>query len=176
MSPDIWGTTTLDAERGLVFVPIETTQGTGAHPGNNLYSDCVVALDALTGKMKWYQQQVHQPQGDDDTAAAPVNIEVVRNGQVIPAIAEYTKLSLLFIYNRVTGEPIFGVEERPVAERVRGGGGGRAGAGAATDDAADGAGSPRRPLPRCRWRSPTQPFPVNRCRSRRTRLRTGSRR
>ena len=63
MSPDIWGTTTLDPDRGLVFVPIETTPGTGAHPGNNLYSDCVVALDALTGKMKWYQQQVHQSPG-----------------------------------------------------------------------------------------------------------------
>src|SRR4030095_16880285 len=79
---------------------------------------CVVALDALTARMKWYQQQVHQPQGDDDTAAAPVNIDVVRNGQVIPAIAEYTKLSLLFIYNRVTGEPIFGVEERSVPARA----------------------------------------------------------
>ena len=122
VSPDIWGTTTLDVDRGLVFVPIETTPGEGAHPGNNLYSDSVVALDALTGKMKWYQQQVHQPQGDNDTAAAPVHIDVVRNGQVIPAVAEYTKMSLLFIYNRETGEPIFGIEERavPSGRRSRG--------------------------------------------------------
>ena len=161
VSPDIWGTTTLDAERGLVFVPIETTQGTGAHPGNNLYSDCVVAIDARTGKMVWYQQQVHQPQGDDDTAAAPVNIDVVRDGKVIPALAEYTKLSLLFIYNRVTGEPIFGVEERPVPERARGGRGGRAGAGAAPDDAADGGrGAASAAASVVAWRSPTQPFPV----------------
>ena len=183
VSPDIWGTTTLDPDRGLVFVPIETTPGTGDHPGNNLYSDCVVALDALTGKMKWYQQQVHQPQGDDDTAAAPVHIDVVRNGQVIPAIAEYTKLSLLFIYNRETGEPIFGVEERPVPERGRRGvgaarGGGRAGGGAAADGCGGGAARVRTCRRRrwtavaadgwrwCRggrglpWRSPTQPFPV----------------
>jgi len=168
VSPDIWGTTTLDPDRGLVYVPIETTPGTGAHPGNNLYSDCVVALDALTGKLKWYQQQVHQPQGDDDTAAAPVLYDVVRNGRVVPALAEYTKLSLLFIYNRETGEPIFGIEEVPVPERTRGsappaggaptaGGrasGGRAGGGAAADGAATpGGGAPA-------WRSPTQPFPI----------------
>lgn len=160
ISPDIWGTSTLDVDRGLVFVPIETISGTGAHPGNNLYSDCVVALDALTGKMKWYQQQVHNPQRDDDTAAAPVHIEVVRNGEVIPAVAEYTKLSLLFIYHRETGEPIFGVEERVVPERGRRGappaaapaGGGRGGAAAnAAGTAAPAAAT---------WRSPTQPFPV----------------
>jgi len=149
ISPDIWGTMTLDPDRGMVFVPIETISGSGDHPGNNLYTDCVVALDALTGKMKWYQQQVHNPQGDDDTAAAPVNIDVVRNGQVIPAIAEYTKLSLLFIYNRVTGEPIFGVEERSVPARA-----GRRGA------AADGTVAPGGRADGVGAAAVTQPFPV----------------
>ena len=148
VSPDIWGTITLDVDRGMIFVPTETTPGEGDHPGNNLYSDSVVALDALTGEMKWYQQLVHQPQGDNDIAAAPVHIDVVRNGQVIPAIAVYTKMSLLFMFNRETGEPIFGMEERPVPERGGGRGGRGGGRGAAAGPAA------------VQWRSPTQPFPI----------------
>ena len=142
ISPDIWGTTTVDLERGLVFVPIETISGLGNHGGDNLYSDCVVALDALTGKLKWFQQQKHNPQGDDDTAAAPVLIEIKQNGKIIPALAEYTKMSLLFIYNRETGEPVFGVEDRPVPARTGGRGrGGPAGGGAAVDDVAVAGGS-----------------------------------
>ena len=154
VSPDIWGTTTLDPDRGMIFVPIETVVGSGDHPGNNLYSDSVVALDALTGKMKWYQQQVHNPQGDNDTAAAPVNIDVVRNGQVIPAIAEYTKMSLLFIYHRETGEPIFGVEERPVPERRQRGAAPAAGAPAAGGRAGGGRAGGGEAA------AVTQPFPI----------------
>ena len=168
ISTDIWGTTTVDVERGLVYVPTETTSGQGPHPGDNLYTDSVVALDALTGKMKWYQQQVHAPQGDNDMAAAPVLIDVRRNGKVIPALAEYTKMSLLFMYNRVTGEPIFGIEERPVPVRAAGGrgsvptedvaavggnaagGAGRGGRGAVADAAP--AAAPAKPV--------TQPFPI----------------
>jgi quinoprotein glucose dehydrogenase len=160
-TPDIWGTTTLDVERGLVFVPTEAVEGEGDHPGNNLYSDSVVALDALTGEMKWYQQLVHQPQGDNDIAAAPVHIDVVSNGQVIPAIAEYSKMSLLFMLHRETGEPVFGIEERPVPAPVgrRGGGGGRAGGNAARAGRAGRAGAAAAPAAP-QWRSPTQPFPV----------------
>ena len=138
-SPGLWGMFTVDEERGTVFLPVEKVQGNGANDyfgggnhGNLLYSDCLVALDATTGKIKWYQQLVHHDIWDYDLSAAPLLFDVRRNGQVIPAVAQATKMALLFIFNRETGEPIFGVEERPVPQTTVPG----------------------------EWTSPTQPFPV----------------
>jgi quinoprotein glucose dehydrogenase len=138
-APGLWGTFTVDEQRGTIFVPIKKVNGPnindywgGGAPGNDLYSDCLVALDAATGKVKWYQQLVHHDIWDYDLAAAPLLFEVRRNGQVIPAVAQSTKMSLLFTFNRETGEPIFGMEERPV---------------------------PQTNVPG-EWTSPTQPFPV----------------
>ena len=71
--------------------------------------------------MKWFQQLVHHDIWDYDIAAAPALIEVRRNGKVIPAVAQQTKMALLFIFNRETGEPIFGLEERPVPQTTRAG-------------------------------------------------------
>ena len=76
----------------------------------------VVALDATTGRLKWHRQLVHHDIWDYDVPAAPTLIDVKRNGQLIPAVAVMTKMSLLFIFDRVTGEPIFGMEERPVPQ------------------------------------------------------------
>jgi quinoprotein glucose dehydrogenase len=134
-TPDIWGVFTIDEERGTVFFPVEKVGNDywgGSNHGNNLYSDSLVALDALTGKMKWYRQLVHHDIWDYDIAAAPALIEVNRNGRIIPAVAQQTKMALLFIFNRETGEPIFGVEERAVPQTTAPG----------------------------EWTSPTQPFPV----------------
>jgi quinoprotein glucose dehydrogenase len=138
-SPGQWGVLTVDEARGTVFVPVEKVQGNGVNdywgggtPGSNLYSDSLVALDAATGRMKWFQQLVHHDIWDYDLAAAPVLIDVVRDGRVIPAVAQQTKMALMFIFNRDTGEPIFGVEERPV---------------------------PQTTVPE-EWTSPTQPFPI----------------
>ena len=134
-TPDIWGIFTLDEERGTLFIPVEKVGGDywgGSNHGNNLYSDSLVAVDALTGKMKWFQQLVHHDIWDYDIAAAPALIEVRRNGKVIPAVVQQTKMALLFIFNRETGEPIFGLEERPVPQTTAPG----------------------------EWTSPTQPFPV----------------
>jgi quinoprotein glucose dehydrogenase len=138
-TPDIWGMFTVDEERGTVFVPVEKVSGNGNNDywgggshGNNLYSDSLVALDALTGEMKWYQQLVHHDIWDYDIAAAPTLIEVRRDGEVIPAVAQYSKMALLFIFHRETGEPIFGLEERPVPQTTVPG----------------------------EWTSPTQPFPL----------------
>jgi len=138
-SPGIWGMFTVDEDRGIVYIPVEKTDGNGNNdywgggtPGENLYSDSVVALDATTGKMKWYRQLVHHDIWDYDVAAAPVLIDVRRNGQVIPALAQTTKFALVYILNRETGEPIFGIEERPVPQTTVPG----------------------------EWTSPTQPFPV----------------
>jgi glucose dehydrogenase len=74
----------------------------------------VIALDALTGKLRWYYQVVHHDLFDYDVSAPPALIEVRRGGKTIPAVAEITKMGLLFILDRLTGRPLFGVEERPV--------------------------------------------------------------
>ena len=134
-TPDIWGVFTIDEQRGIVYFPVEKVGNDywgGSHHGNNLYSDSLVALDALTGKMRWFRQLVHHDIWDYDIAAPPALIDVRRNGQVIPAVAQQTKMALLFIFNRETGEPIFGIEERPVPQTTAPG----------------------------EWTSPTQPFPV----------------
>ena len=68
----------------------------------------------LTGKLKWYQQLVHHDLWDYDLAAPPVLFDIRRNGQTLPAVAQITKMGLAFLFDRRTGEPVFGMEERPV--------------------------------------------------------------
>ena len=116
-----WGFMTVDVERGLVFVPLgsptDDFYGADRH-GNNLYGNSLVALDAQTGTLKWHQQLVHHDLWDYDPAALPALIDVRRGRDVIPAVAQITKVGLLFVFNRVTGEPVFGLEERPVPQTV----------------------------------------------------------
>jgi len=115
--PSLWSVITVDAERGLVFLPTGNPADSfygGDRKGTNLYANCVVALDAATGKLRWYYQMVHHDIFDYDVPAPPALIEVIRNGRKIPAVAQITKMGLLFILDRVTGKPIFGVEERAV--------------------------------------------------------------
>ena len=114
---NVWGLMTVDVERGLVFLPIgaPTYDMYGAdRPGIGLYGNSLVALDAATGRVKWFQQLVHHDLWDYDLAAPPALIDVVRGGKRIPAVAQITKMGLLFIFDRVDGRPIFGMEERPV--------------------------------------------------------------
>ena len=114
---NVWGIMTVDTERGAVYLPIgcPTSDMYGADRlGNGLYGNSLVALDALTGKVKWYRQLVHHDLWDYDLAAPPILLDVVRDGKTIPAVAQISKMSLLFMFNRTTGEPIFGLEERPV--------------------------------------------------------------
>jgi quinoprotein glucose dehydrogenase len=116
---NVWGLMTVDVERGIVFLPIGTVTYDyygGDRPGPNLYGDTLVALDATTGKMKWHFQTTHHDVWDYDLNASPVLVDVRRDGRTIPAVAQATKQSLLFILNRETGEPIHGVEERPVPQ------------------------------------------------------------
>jgi quinoprotein glucose dehydrogenase len=115
--PSVWGFGTLDRETGLLFLPVGNPADSfyGAdRPGENLYSNSVLALDAATGKMRWFYQMVHHDLFDYDVAAPPTLVTVVRNGETIPAVAETTKMGLLFILDRRTGKPVFGAEERPV--------------------------------------------------------------
>jgi quinoprotein glucose dehydrogenase len=101
----------------MVFLPIGNAADSfyGAdRKGTNLYSCSVIALDALTGKLRWHYQVVHHDLFDYDLSAPPALIELQRGGKTIPAVAQITKMGLLFILNRMTGQPVFGVEERPV--------------------------------------------------------------
>jgi glucose dehydrogenase len=110
-----WGLMTVDVERGLVFVPLgcPTSDFYGAdRHGDGLYGNSLVALDVATGKVKWHQQLVHHDLWDYDVAAPPALFEIRKT----PAVAQITKMGLLFIFNRVTGEPIYAMEERPVAQ------------------------------------------------------------
>jgi glucose dehydrogenase len=115
--PGSWQPLSVDNENGLVFVALGNAvdQNYGnSRPGANLYSASVVALEAATGKYKWHFQTAHHDIYDGDLNAPPMFAEVNRNGRRIPAIVQMTKVGLLFFLNRLTGEPIFGVEERPV--------------------------------------------------------------
>ena len=116
---NVWGYLSVDAERGIVYAPnsIAGSDYIGVtRPGNNLYGTSLVAIDIATGKLKWYQQLVHHDIWDSDLGAAPTLFDVVRNGQRIPAVAQITKMGLMFIFDRTNGTPIFGLEERPVPQ------------------------------------------------------------
>ena len=86
--------------------------------GDGLYGNSLVALDARTGRKLWHRQLVHHDIWDYDLAAPPALFDIRRNGQVIPAVAEITKMGLLFVFDRVTGKPVYGVEERAVPQSV----------------------------------------------------------
>ena len=115
---NVWGFMTVDVQRGMLFVPLGTPSPDfygGSRKGSNLYGSSLVALDAATGQLKWYFQTTHHDNWDYDLTAAPALIDVTRDGKKVPAVAQWTKQGLLFIFNRLTGEPIYKVEEREVA-------------------------------------------------------------
>ncbi|HVQ42841.1 MAG TPA: PQQ-binding-like beta-propeller repeat protein [Vicinamibacterales bacterium] len=133
--PGLWGYFSVDVERGLLYVPVEKVGNDywgGPHHGNNLYSDCLLAVDVNTGKIKWYQQLVHHDIWDFDLAAPPALVDVTRGGRTIPGVSLITKMGIMFVFNRETGEPMYGMEERPVPQTTA----------------------------RGEWTSPTQPFPL----------------
>jgi glucose dehydrogenase len=117
---NVWTYMTVDVERGLVFAPTgsPTSDFYGAdRHGKNLYGNSLLALDAATGRLRWFQQLVHHDIWDWDLPAAPTLIDVRRpDGRTVPAVAVMTKMSTLFIFDRETGEPLFGMEERPVPQ------------------------------------------------------------
>jgi len=117
---NVWGLLSVDAPRGMVFLPVsmpgENDYYGGDHHGNNLFGTSVVALDAATGSLKWYRQLVHHDIWDYDLGAAPTLVDVAKDGRTIPAIAQITKMGLLFVLDRTTGEPVWGIEERAVPQ------------------------------------------------------------
>jgi glucose dehydrogenase len=113
-----WGFMTVDVERGILFVPLGTPTPDfygGSRKGSNLYGSTLVALDPATGQVQWYFQTTHHDNWDYDLTTAPVLLDITQGGKKIPAVAQWTKQGLLFFFNRVTGEPIYKVEERPVS-------------------------------------------------------------
>jgi quinoprotein glucose dehydrogenase len=115
--PSLWGLINVDTERGLVLLstgnPADSWYGSD-RKGTNLYANCVLALDAATGKLRWYYQVTHHDIFDYDAPGGPALLEVNQNGRKTPVVAQITKMGLLFLLDGLTGKPVFGVEERPV--------------------------------------------------------------
>ena len=126
--PDAWKTATgtmpwcgqsLDEKRGIVYVATKTAEPDfygGKRHGMNLFANCLLALDAATGKRVWHFQIVHHDLLDKDLACPPVLLTVTHKGKKVDAVAQGTKHGLLFVFNRVTGEPLWPIEERPVPQ------------------------------------------------------------
>ncbi len=132
---NVWTFFTADTERGILYMPFGSANNDyyGVdRQGNNLFANSVVAVDAMTGKLKWWFQAIHHDLWDYDMPIPPILFDVKQGGQTIPAIGAVTKMGLLFILDRTTGQAIYGVEERSVPK-------------------GDVAGE---------YYSPTQPFPV----------------
>lgn len=114
-----WGELSLDVKRGIVYVVLgsPTYDLYGADRiGEGLFGDSLVALDARTGKRLWYFQEVHHDLWDSDPCSAPQLITVRHKGQMVDAVAQAGKTGFLYVFNRVTGEPLWPIEERPVAQ------------------------------------------------------------
>src|SRR4051812_23227494 len=114
-----WTQITADEEAGLVYLAVEdpTSDFYGGHrPGNNLFADSLVCVDLKTGQRKWHFQIVHHPIWDYDMPAAPLLADIVVNGKPIKAVAQATKQGLLYVFDRVTGQPVWPIEEKPVPQ------------------------------------------------------------
>lgn len=113
-SANNWAGMALDEERGILYVPTGSAVMDfygGDRIGNDLYADTLLALDANTGKRIWHFQEVHHDIWDRDLPAPPALFTVVRDGKTIPAVAQTTKQGYLYLFNRLTGEPLFPIHE-----------------------------------------------------------------
>jgi len=126
---------TVDEARGILYMGVAGPAANywgGDRPGQNLFANSIVAVDARTGRHKWHFQTVHHDLWDSDMPSPPTLVDIMRNGRRVPALAQVGKTGYMFILDRLTGKPIFGVEERAV---------------------------PKGDVPG-EWYSPTQPFPL----------------
>ncbi|MGB8535999.1 MAG: PQQ-binding-like beta-propeller repeat protein [Acidobacteriaceae bacterium] len=112
-----WSGMALDLKRAIVYVPTASPKYNfyGANrPGKNLYGDCLLALNARTGKLIWYYQMVHHDIWDYDNDSTPMLTTVLHNGKKVDVVAQAGKVGFLWVFNRETGEPLWPIEERPV--------------------------------------------------------------
>jgi quinoprotein glucose dehydrogenase len=131
----VWAQISVDEELETVYLPVEQATGDyyGAErPGDNLFSETLLAVDLNTGARKWHYQLVHHGVWDLDIPCAPILFDTVVDGRPVKAVAQPTKQAFLYVFDRVTGRPIWPIEERPV---------------------------PQGDVPG-EWYSPTQPFPT----------------
>jgi quinoprotein glucose dehydrogenase len=131
----VWGQMSVDEQLGIVYLPVELPTGDyygGHRPGAGLFGETLVALDLMTGLRKWHYQLVHHGIWDMDIPDAPILADITVNGRAIKAVAQPTKQGWLYVFDRVTGQPVWPIEERPVAKGDVPG----------------------------EWYSPTQPFPT----------------
>jgi quinoprotein glucose dehydrogenase len=115
----VWTQITVDEDLGLVYLPVEspTSDFYGGHrPGNNLYGESLVCVDLKTGQRKWHYQIVHHPIWDYDLSSAPILADITVNGKAIKAVALPSKEAFLYVFDRVTGQPVWPIEERPVPQ------------------------------------------------------------
>jgi quinoprotein glucose dehydrogenase len=113
----VWARMSADEELGLVYLPIEAPLSDlygGERPGDNLYGNSLVCLDARTGEIVWHYQLIHHDIWDWDNPTAPVLMDIVVDGRPIKAVAQITKQAWVYTFDRVTGEPVWPIEERPV--------------------------------------------------------------
>jgi len=131
----VWAQISVDEELGMAYLPVELPTHDyygGARPGNTLFGESLVAVDLKTGQRKWHYQLVHHGIWDMDIPCAPILADITVNGRAIKAIAQPTKQAFLYVFDRVTGQPVWPIEERP---------------------------APRGDVPGEKY-SPTQPFPT----------------
>jgi quinoprotein glucose dehydrogenase len=131
----VWAPMAADLELKLVYLPIEAPLSDlwgGERPGNNLYGNSLVCLDALTGEVVWHYQLIHHDIWDWDNPTSPILMDLVVDGTLVKAVAQITKQAFVYTFDRVTGEPVWPIEERPVGKSDVPG----------------------------EWTSPTQPFPT----------------
>jgi quinoprotein glucose dehydrogenase len=131
-----WGQISVDEELGMAYLPIELPTGDyygGHRPGGNLFGESIVAVDLKTGQRKWHFQLEHHGIWDHDIPCAPILADITVNGRTIKALVQPTKQAMVYTFDRVTGKPIWPIEERPVEKGDVPG----------------------------EWYSPTQPFPLD---------------
>ena len=115
----VWTQISVDEELGLAYLPVELPTGDfygGHRPGNGLFGESLVAVDLKTGKRKWHYQLVHHGIWDWDIPCAPILVDLTMNGRTIKAVAQPTKQSWIFLFDRVTGQPLWPIEERAVPQ------------------------------------------------------------
>jgi quinoprotein glucose dehydrogenase len=115
----VWTQITADPELGLVYLPVESPTSDyfgGTRPGDNLFGESLVCVDLKTGKRKWHFQFVHHPVWDFDISSAPILLDINVNGKAVKAVTVPTKQVWLYTFDRVTGQPVWPIEERPVQQ------------------------------------------------------------
>jgi quinoprotein glucose dehydrogenase len=115
----VWNQITVDEDLGLVYLPVETPTSDyygGHRPGNNLFGESLVCVDLKTGQRKWHYQFVHHPLWNFDISTAPILADINVDGLAIKAVAQPTKQGWLYVFDRVTGKPVWPIEERPVPQ------------------------------------------------------------